>query len=58
MANPVRIPNPLYEVVFCYLMEDERVARLLAGQGESIEAICQQTGLSEAEVRRWLERGG
>ena len=28
MAASVQIPNPLYDVVFCYLLEDEQVARL------------------------------
>ncbi len=29
MAASVQIPNPLYDVVFRYLLDDERVARLL-----------------------------
>ncbi|GAB4428347.1 MAG: hypothetical protein OHK0039_46830 [Bacteroidia bacterium] len=31
------------------------LVRVLAGQGQEIEAICRLTGLNEAEVRHWLE---
>ena len=29
MESPILIPNPLYEVVFRYLMDDQRVAKLV-----------------------------
>ncbi len=41
MNAPVKIPNPLYDVVFRYLMEDERVARLMLSAilGETVETL-------------------
>jgi hypothetical protein len=41
MSNPIHIPNPLYDVVFRYMMDDERVARLVltAILGQTVEAL-------------------
>ena len=57
MATPIRIPNPLYDVVFRYLMDDERVARLVLTVilGETVEALAFQSTeqalkLGEAQI--------
>ncbi|GAB4428353.1 MAG: hypothetical protein OHK0039_46840 [Bacteroidia bacterium] len=57
MASSVRIPNPLYDVVFRYLMDDERVARLLLSAiiGETVETLDfqsteQSLKLGEAQI--------
>ena len=57
MAASVQIPNPLYDVVFRYLMDDERVARLLLSAilGETVEELIfqsteQSLKLGEAQI--------
>ncbi len=57
MAASVQIPNPLYDVVFRYLMDDERVARLLLSAilGETVEELVfqsteQSLKLGEAQI--------
>ncbi|MDX2285377.1 MAG: hypothetical protein NW241_14525 [Bacteroidia bacterium] len=57
MPEPVRIANPLYDVVFRYLMDDERVARLVltAILGETVEELEfesteQSLKLGEAQI--------
>ncbi|MDX2283325.1 MAG: hypothetical protein NW241_04150, partial [Bacteroidia bacterium] len=57
MPSAVRIPNPLYDVVFRYLMDDERAARLLLSAilGENVEELQfqsteQSLKLGEAQI--------
>ena len=57
MSEPIRIANPLYDVVFRYLMDDERVARLVLSAilGETVEELAFQSTehslkLGEAQI--------
>ncbi len=58
METPVKIPNPLYDVVFRYLMEDERVARLMLSAilGETVETLEFQSTEQSGKRRTDLER--